>query len=73
MTTEQNKSPPPPARQNLLAHFGEWSETGDRQFYFEQLVDRWMRCGYSLQELPLLVTATPEQFAAAIAKARGQA
>ena len=47
--------PPPPDRAWLLRDFRKRS-LHDPRHHATQLVSRWIRCGYDLNELPALVT-----------------
>ena len=56
-----------PTQQEILKDFITWTERGsDSAVQFERAVRRWISCGYSTAELPLVFDASPAQVHAAI-------
>ena len=65
------KNPKIPSRQSIIKDFRKWTALGsDREFQFQQVVRRWVNCGYFLSELPLLFNVSSAQINRAIEKER---
>jgi len=67
-----------PTRQEILSDFQKWCAKALQnpqsvKAQFQRLVRRWIKCGYSVAEIPLLVSCTTEQLQSAIAAAQVQA
>ena len=69
-TTQRATTLAIPAKSDILRDFHKWSRKGDAHFQAVRAVSRWLRCGYDLAELPLLVAGlTPAVIAAGISDA----